>query len=68
MLRYMTEEPTEYSPEYQDEYRRLWHEAAADRDRYRGALEIIRHHRQRIGIGPWHDLNDYIDEVLSAKS
>jgi hypothetical protein len=30
--RYMTDDP-DYSPEYQDEYQRLWHEAAAERDR-----------------------------------
>jgi len=38
----------EYSPEYQDEYRRLWHEAAAERDRYRAALERV----YQTGRGP----------------
>ena len=31
----------DYSPAYQDEYQRLWHEAAAGRDRLREALEKI---------------------------
>jgi hypothetical protein len=34
-----TSDLTEYSPEYQDEYRRLWHEAAAERDRLAAKLE-----------------------------
>jgi hypothetical protein len=39
----MHEDPTEYSPEFQDEYRRLWHEAAVERDRLREALVKIAH-------------------------
>jgi hypothetical protein len=35
----MVEDPTEYSPEFQDEYRRLWHEAAGERNRLRVLLE-----------------------------
>ena len=30
-----------YSPAYQDEYQRLWHEAAAERDRLRTANERL---------------------------
>lgn len=30
---------SDYSPEYQDAYQRLWHEAAADRDRYKNAIK-----------------------------
>lgn len=41
----MRENPTEYSPEFQDEYRRLWIEAAKERDRLR---EILQQH----GIQP----------------
>lgn len=31
----------DYSPAYQDEYQRLWHEAARDRDRYERALRRL---------------------------
>ena len=31
----------DYSPEFQDEYQRLWHEVAAERDRLRAALKEI---------------------------
>ena len=44
--RRMRFDPTEYSPEFQDESRRLWHEAARQRDealaevaRLRGVIE-----------------------------
>lgn len=33
----------EYSPEFQDEYRRLWHEAEFEVARLRAALEKIAH-------------------------
>jgi hypothetical protein len=31
----------DYSPAYQDEYQRLWHEAAAERDRLRSQLAVL---------------------------
>jgi hypothetical protein len=31
----------DYSPAYQDEYQRLWHKAAAERDAYRKILESM---------------------------
>jgi len=34
-------DPDEYSPAFQDEYRRLWHEARADLQRLEEALEQI---------------------------
>lgn len=51
--RYMTEDPTEYSPEFQDEYRRLWHEAAAERDALREAFKIVEQARQHGNVLYW---------------
>jgi hypothetical protein len=31
----------DYSPAYQDEYQRLWHEAAAERDKLKRQLERL---------------------------
>ena len=39
--KHMTEDPTEYSPAYQDEYRRLWHRDAARAKELREALADI---------------------------
>jgi len=33
-----------YSPEYQDTYQRLWHEAAAERDRFKQAIKTALYH------------------------
>ena len=34
----------DYSPAYQDEYQRLWHEAAAERDRLTGQIGTVKTH------------------------
>jgi rubrerythrin len=36
-----TADPAEYSPEFQDEYRRLWHEAARERDEWKAKYEAV---------------------------
>ena len=62
----MVEDPTEYSPEFQDEYRRLWHEAAAERDRLREALtKIAGHTCYSAGTG-YVDLKMIAREALSG--
>lgn len=69
MSRYVTQDP-DYSPKYQDEYQRLWHQAAADlaraaaeRDAFKAALVEI---AQADAKTPVLALNRIAESALTA--
>jgi hypothetical protein len=58
----------EYSPEHQDEYRRLWHEAAARRDLFADALKRIAHYPFAVMSDDQSDLRAVKDIATAALS
>lgn len=66
--RHMVEDPTEYSPEFQDEYRRLWHEAASERDEALARVREVEAERNKANALYARNMKDEYGRRIAAEA